>query len=69
MVDTTLLRMKMLEKGYTQERLKDELKIAIRTMNLKINGTNDFTCGEVQRMMELFKLTPQEVVKIFLTKK
>ena len=53
--------------GQTQNDLAELLCITYQALSIKMNGHSDFTQSEIYRIMTVYKLTPEQVVDIFLT--
>ena len=67
MVNSNLLRGRMVACGYNQKTLAAELRMSENALSLKIRGITAFTLDEVARICELFRLeTPAEKCEIFL---
>ena len=66
MVDTKLLRSRMLLAGYSQRRLANETNINITVLNKKINNSGVFRCDEVDKICKALNITePTEMRDIF----
>ena len=61
------LKGKIIEKGYSVERLADEINIARATMYRKLNNFEKITVGEAKRISAVLGLTGEEATEIFLT--
>ena len=69
MIDRNLLRAKIVERGYTQERLAKEMGISKNTLSKKINGYSSFTVSEVILICDILGIdTDAEKCQIFLNK-
>lgn len=67
MVNTNLLKGKIVANGYTQGQLAEKMNISVNSFSAKINGKNAFTLPEVERMCEFLGITdPKEKCEIFL---
>ena len=65
MVNSKLLRSKMILFGDTNETLADALNISRQTMSAKINGKVDFWQSEIKLIVERYELTNDEMEQIF----
>lgn len=61
------LRGKIVEKFGTIENYAKELGISRQILSKKLSNEVSFTQGQIFKSMELLGLTPEEVVKAFLT--
>ena len=70
MINTNMLISKIKLFGERQQDLADALGISLQSVNAKINGTNgaEFSASQITIIMVRYKLTPEEVVQIFLNK-
>lgn len=67
MVDTNLLKGKIVAAGYTQRKLATAIGISVNSLNAKINGRKIFDADEVNRICDVLKITnPSEKCEIFL---
>lgn len=67
MVDTNLLKGKIVAAGYTQRELASEAGMSTNSLNAKINGRKAFDADEVIRLCNLLGIVnPQEKCEIFL---
>lgn len=67
MVDTNLLKGKIVAAGYTQQKLAAEAGMSTNSLNAKINGRKTFDADEVIRLCSLLGIiNPQEKCEIFL---
>ena len=46
------------EKGFTQEKLANELNISVRSYLLKENGIREFTESEISKLGEVLNVHP-----------
>ncbi|MBR1445465.1 MAG: helix-turn-helix transcriptional regulator [Alloprevotella sp.] len=53
-------------KGATQGEAAKLLGLSQTSFSLKANGKNCFTQSEIRKLAEHYKLSPQEVVDVFL---
>lgn len=68
MVDKNLLYSKVVSHGENWLRLCDHLGVYSATLHKKLRGDTNFKDCEIQKIMNLYSLTPEEVVTIFFTK-
>ena len=70
MINTNMLISKIKLFGERQQDLADALGISLQSVNAKINGANgaEFNASQITTIMVRYKLTPEEVVLIFLNK-
>lgn len=61
------LRGIMAENKKTQQDLANFLGCSAQTISKKINGKIPFDCWEVKEIKELFQLSAEECVQIFLS--
>lgn len=67
MVNTNLLKGKIVANGFTQQRLSEEMKLSVNSISAKINGKKAFTLPEVWKLCEILKIDdPKEKIDIFL---
>lgn len=59
------LKWKIEDKGYTQVDLKDKIGICKITMWKKTNGINEFTQGEIKKLIEILDINGNEIKEIF----
>lgn len=66
-VDIAKLRGRIVEKGYTQETLAEQLGVDNSTFSrkMKANGAA-FTVGQMHKIAELLTLSGKEAAEIFL---
>lgn len=62
-----LLDAKMVEHGFTNEKLAQILEIDIVTLYRKKNGHTDFYRREIQMIKKALKLSNEDVNSIFFT--
>lgn len=65
MVDTNLLKSKMIAHGDNSSKLADALGIAKVTLSRKLNNIADFTNRETAFIVNRYNLTPNETINIF----
>lgn len=65
MVNSKMLRSKMVLFGDTNESLAEALHISKQTISAKITGKIDFWQTEIKEIALRYNLTPDEVDKIF----
>lgn len=51
------------------KKLREDLDMPRQTLYNKLNGKTDFTQKEILKISELYNLTPNEIVEIFLSNK
>lgn len=61
-----LIKAKRVILGVKQEDIASMLKINPTTYSLKENGKQDFKQTEIKKLIDFFKITPEETMKIFL---
>ena len=67
MVNSRLIKGKMVIKGYTQRRISQLLGISEGTLSCKINNKSPFTLGEIDRICEILTIEDNcEKIEIFL---
>lgn len=62
----SLLKSKMAINNDTDKTLSEKIGLSRTFLNNKINGHSDFKAKEIKAIMDNYKLTPEEVVEIFL---
>lgn len=68
MVNTMMLRGKMVERGFTQQSISDAIGMDKATFNRKINNYGrGFTVGEANAIVRVLPLTMDEAMVIFFT--
>ena len=68
MINTNMLKSKMVLKGYTQRTLANDMNINKDTLNCKINGRSCFDTDQVTKLCELLDIEdPAEKCAIFLS--
>ena len=65
MVNSKLLRSKMVLFGDTNESLADALNISRQSLSAKINNKSDFWQSEIKFIITRYELTPEEIEQIF----
>lgn len=69
MVNTLMLRGKMVERGFTQDSLSSAIKMSRSALNQKLcadgDGGRGFTVGEANAIAKAIPLTADEAMKIF----
>ena len=67
MVNSRLIKGKMVIKGYTQRRVSKVLGISEGTLSSKINNRSPFTLGEIEKICAMLDIEDNaEKIKIFL---
>lgn len=51
--------------GITQKALSEALGLTYQAFNMKVNGHSDFTRIEIMSIMNLFGLSPRQLVYVF----
>lgn len=68
MVNVLMLKGKVIEKGFTLEKLAEKLGIDRSTMSRKLsNAGEDFTIKQADEIVLCLGLTPQEASAIFFS--
>lgn len=65
MTNSLKLRAAILERGFTQEQLAEQLGMTIATFNYKVNNKREFKASEIKKLAEFLCLTTDEVNAIF----
>ena len=65
MFNANKLRAKIVENGYTSDRLAPLLGISKQSMSAKMNGHRDFNAREIQAIKETLNLNQVELCDIF----
>lgn len=56
MVNTNMLKGKIVSCGFTQKTLAKSLGMGINTINAKVNGRREFTVSEANLVCEVLKI-------------
>lgn len=68
MVNTNLLKGKIMAAGYNQQSLAPRVRMSANSLNTKINGRKKFDTDEVSRICKALGITdPSEKCNIFLS--
>ena len=68
MVNSNLLKGKMIAAGYNQQRLAPVVKMSVNSLNAKINGRKKFDTEEIARICEALGITDsKDKCDIFLS--
>ena len=68
MVNVLMLKGKVIEKGYTLEKVAESIGIDRSTMSRKLgNAGEDFTIKQADGIVSLLGLTPSEATSIFFS--
>lgn len=68
MVNVPMLKGKVIEKGYTLEKVAENIGIDRSTMSRKLgNSGEDFTIKQADDIVSLLGLTPTEATSIFFS--
>jgi transcriptional regulator with XRE-family HTH domain len=51
----------MVEKGLRQEDLAELTKMRVATLSLKLNGHNDFTLPEIEKLVEKLEINDKDI--------
>ena len=66
MVNVKMLKGKVIERGFTLEKVAENIGIDRSTMSRKLgNGGEDFTIKQADAIVALLRLTPSEATSIF----
>ena len=57
MINTNLLKGKILSAGFTQQTLAPLVKMSVNSLNAKINGRKVFDTDEVERICDILNIT------------
>ena len=68
MTNRQLLLSAMVAKGYTAEKLADELNISRQSMSYRINNRRPFKSNEISIIAHLLGLSPAQIIDIFFDK-
>ena len=61
-MNANMLRGKMAEKGYTQEKLAEAVGISTNSMSRKLLGERQFRLGEVVKICEVLEINdPRDI--------
>jgi len=60
LVNSTLLKGKIISEGYTQEKLSRKLGISAQSLNYKIHNNREFKVSEIQKVCELLKIKDKD---------
>lgn len=63
-----LLDMKMVEKGYTYQKLARAVGVSTTTLTNKVNHELDFKLKEAERIADVLDMSQQEFIDIFIRK-
>lgn len=66
MVNSKLLKSKMVEESVTQSYLADRLKLSQPTLSLKLNNNRSFTIEEMFCVVDVLNIEYAEIRKFFL---
>lgn len=68
MTDSEALRLKISEEGLKLKFVAQQLGITRQGFRLKVNNTNEFTSGEIQKLCEILNISSlKEKERIFFT--
>ena len=68
-LDNRALKASIIRNGMTQEQLAEMIGLTPNSISRKINGKNEFTLGEAQKITEALSLSSKEVSSIFFAKR
>lgn len=68
MVDKNLYRSAEAKVGLISKVVADKLGITPAALSRKVNNQSDFKLSEIQKLVEILELTPEETMLIFFTK-
>ena len=69
MVNSNLLRGKIMSMGYTQDSIAQKMKISANTLSAKINGKSEFDLGQVEMLCDMLHIDSADEIKdIFLSR-
>ncbi len=64
-MNINLLKSKIIENGYTQKSLANNMDMSVNTLNKKLLLQSSFTVGDVKKFKELLNLSVDDVNNIF----
>ncbi len=62
MTNTKLLKAKIVENGYTQTQLAQQMGISYQTLNSKINNKIEFKASEIDTICKLLKIVDMDEI-------
>lgn len=65
-MNLNLLKGKIAENDYTFTKLAKELNLSQTCITHKMQGKVDFKSSEIRQLKDMFNLTSEEIVEIFL---
>ena len=65
MVNNNLLKARMIEKGYNQNKLAEAMAVSKQSMSYRFNEKYDWTLSEIRQIKELLNLKPKDIIDIF----
>lgn len=68
-MNTQLLKGKMAEAGYTQQKLAQAIGVVPQTLSRKLQGKRQFTVGEALAICEVLHINQDQRSAIFLPSK
>lgn len=69
MADTSRLKGRIVEKGFTITSFADKVGISRQSLGKKLNGSRDFTVSEIFGICEALNITRPEIGDYFFTPK
>ncbi|MBE7092747.1 MAG: helix-turn-helix transcriptional regulator [Clostridiales bacterium] len=65
MTNTTEIKKRLVQNGLTQSKCARIMGISLTSFNSKINGKNDWTVSEIEKLCTVLKIPKGEVIKCF----
>lgn len=69
MVNSLEMKVAMKRNEDTQEKLAEALGLQVSGISARVNGHIDFRTSEIEKIRARYKLTDDELIKIFFTTK
>jgi transcriptional regulator with XRE-family HTH domain len=69
MTNTLEFKAMMIRKGYTAERLAEDICLSQQSLSYKVNNKREFTATEINNISKVLNLTLEEKEKIFFADK
>ena len=68
MVNTNLLKARIIELGYTQGYVAEQMCISYQSFNYKLNNSNgrEFTVSEIDKLCKILKIKKKDAHLYFL---
>ncbi len=67
MINTNLLKAKIVELGYTQLEVAKQMGISYQSFNYKLNSINEFKVSEIEKLCKVLKINKSEAHLYFLS--